>query len=860
MSRKAAHHVKKPLPVANTPAKQATTAQDHLQRGRFRDAIDCYKALLKTEQRPEWLAALARAYEGRAKGLAAKDMRREAIELWRSRAEVCHAPLWEGPYAGWLVAEGRLSEVLGYLSRCKAAASAAPGGEADSALAALEVHLAPGLLSADDATCKLLPPESLLLQHRPHALAALVAYAGRDAQALEEALAGISFRSPYRDLRSVLKALVLWESDREAACAAIERVPVDGPFESLAAPVRSLASASGYQRLRLWTSLNASQQLIALDLMGCPCGWAPLLHALAGAATDLPAAALFDLVQRNARVLPESLATGLWQWLAPWATRRGCASPVLFGKPSKAQQECATALAVEIKGEREHAQEHWMDAVQLLAVSGHSDDRQRTAMVLRHMAGMHADVSREGVLDKAAAKYLLRSLEFDDTDYDVHLRLVASYRRGGDLKSARERLEAGLTLFPDNVALLTEAVETALAASAFKKAVSTARRLLELEPLNRKVRSLLGNAHLSHASKHIAAAKLEPAKKEIEEARTWLGAATEQGRLQLLLAWTTPTNSPERLRLARLAATEWGGGLAAGWRLLREAHDIFPRMDLSLAAGLLKEAGIDAAKALTPADVLGLVQVLEHEPHVMRKGSDPLLAWRKALLALAPAPLFDAETTLRICEALSRHQENELLEKFANAARKRWPDRPVFVYHAVAARCGKNGDIAGGRDFDDLESAQSRARLNKDFKLEARMEALFEADNPGPDFDDSYDFDPMNGPPLMDPKTFRAMLEMNIQMDGGKSFLKSARRDLGDAIIRDLEKQFGGDKKAFMRRLLDLVVDELAGTVVPPVRPSVTAPKTPQVAPAKDMKPLSSPAKSAKPVAPDTGQGSLFDE
>ncbi|MEP6588587.1 MAG: hypothetical protein ABJA84_07520 [Polaromonas sp.] len=837
MSRNSARPVKKPISAAVAPEEQAALALVHLEKGRFRDAVDCYKTLLKTEQRPEWLAGLASAYAGRAKALADKGMRREAIELWRSRAEVCHTALWEGPYAGWLVAEGRMSEVLSYLSKRRAA----PDGKADDGLAALEAQLAPGLLSAEDAALKQLPAESLLLQHRPLALAALAAYARQDAAALEEALAGISFRSPYRDLRSLLKALVLWETDREAARAALERVPQDGPFESLAAPLRSVL-ASGSERLQRWARLNNSQQLTALDLLGYPRPWAPLLQALAGASTtDLAPAALFDLVQRNARVLPEAIATRVWQWLAPWAPRRGCANPLIFGNPSRAHQECATALAVEIKGELGHAEEHWLDAVQMLASSNDTDDRQRAAMVLRHMAAMKEHLSREGMLDKAGAGYLLRSLEFDASDCDVHVRLVASWRRHGDLKKARERLDAGLSLFPDSAALLSEVVETALAAGAFKKAATTARRLLALDPLNRKVRTLLGNAHLSHAGKHIAAGKLEPAKKEIEEARSWLGAAAEQGRLQLLLAWTEPQESPERLRLAQLAVSTWGGGLAAGWRLLREAQGLFARVDLTAANSLLSEAGIDSAKALAPADVLGLVQVLEQEPLITRKGADPLVAWRKALAALASAPLFDAETSVRICEAWSSHKEHDLLEKFATSARKRWPDWPIFVYHAVAARFGKNGCIETDRDFDDLELAGELAQKNKDFKLHSRIEALFEADDPGPGVDD---LPQMDGPPLQVLQAFRAMLEQTIMMDGGKSFLKKARATYGDALIRQIEKECGGDKKAVLRRLIDMAIAEVAGPFGQPFQPATIIDKKPPV----------------KPIAPAQGQGSLSDE
>lgn len=867
MPRHAVRSVKMPLPAASIPDKQAAIALDHLQRGRFRDALECYKTLLKIEPRAEWLAGLSSAYEGRAKALAAKDMRREAIAMWRTRAEVCHAPLWEGPYVSWLIAEGQLADVLSHLSTQRAASSDAPQDNPDAGLATLEAKLAPALLSADHATCMQLPADSLLAKHRPHALAALSAYSRMDGPALDEALAGISFRSPYRDLRSVLKAFVLWDTDPDSARIAIERIALDGPFEPLAAPLRSMVVSSGPERWRRWTKLNGSQQLIALDLMGCPRAWASALPILADADPDLAPADLFDLVQRNARVLPEAVATRLWQWLAPWAKRRGCASPVIFGKPSKAVQECTTALAVEIKGELDHAEEHWLDAVELLAASADTDDRLRAAMVLRHMASMKEHLSREGVLDRVGARYLSRSVEFDPSDCDVHVRLVASWRRNGDLKQARECLETGLALFPDSMALLTEAVEAALATGAFKKAATTARRLLELDPLNRKVRALLGNAHLSHAGKQIKAGKFPQAKKEIEEARNWLGSANEQGRLQLLLAWTEPQGSAERLRLARLAVTSWGCDLAAGWRLLREAQGLFVRVELTAANSLLNEAGIDSAKALMPADVLELVQVLEQEPPAARKGADPLMPWRKALVKLAPAPLFDDETTARICEALSRHQEHDLLERFANAGRRRWPDRPLFAYHAIAARYGKNGCIESDRDFDDLERAGERARKSNDFKLASRIEALFDVENDVPDFEDS---ESMDGLPLMDPQAFRAMLEISVKMDGGKSFLKNARDELGDSIVRQVEKACGGDKKATLSRLIEMVVAQVTGIIgkptpvaSPKAKMPLAVPKTiampRQDPPTKGKTPIAPPAKTVI-SAPDTGQGNLFDE
>ena len=858
MSKKPIPSVKKLAPTVNTSDSQESIALTHLEKGRFRDAVACYKALLKTGRRAEWVAGLATAYAGRAHGLADKGMLQEAIGVWRSRAELCGAPLWDGPYAGWLIGDGRVTEVLDHLTalRSSLAANAAPqDARSTDELAALEARLAPALLNANPATLTRLPADSLLLLHRPLALAALAAYASKDAGALETALDGISFRSPYRDLRTVLKALVLCETDPDAARATMERLPLSSPFAPLAAPLRTRLMA-GPARLQAWAHLNNAQQTMALDLMGYPTAAAPMLQALAGADVNLAPAALFDLVQRHARELPNALTTHAWQWLAPWATRRGCASPRLFGSPSKADQECATALAVEISGEWDHAETHWLDAADLLEANPENENWLRAALVLRHVALSPAHLSSDAVLDPDAQDMLARSLALDPADCSVYVRLVQFWRRAGDLKRAREQLDAGLRHFPDDAALLTEAVETAVAAGAFKKAAATARRLLELDPLNRKVRVLVGNAHLSHAVKQIAVDKLEAAKKEILEAASWLTSATDLGRMHLLQAWTEQAGNPERLRLARLATDTWGGGLAAGWRLVREAQGTFSRVGPDTSAWLLSEAGLDAARAITPADLLELMQVLEQEAPIVRKGQDPLATWRKAIAGLASlgaGQAFDADTYVRLCEAFSRHQEHDLREKFANAARKRWPDKPIFVYHAVAARFGKKGQIQNLKDDDDLEDALKRASLSKDFRLASRIEALFEADNPMPDFDDFGDFDlprgggapglPL-GPNRMSPAQMRKIIEMSFQMDGGKSFLENARQDLGDALMKQVEQECAGDRKLYLRRITDLVIAELEGAVER-LPPSVAA----------KVDKLQKPAKT-----PNPGQGNLFNE
>jgi tetratricopeptide (TPR) repeat protein len=558
-----------------------------------------------------------------------------------------------------------------------------------------------------------------------------------------------------------------------------------------------------------------------------------LLRALINADDKIAPMALFDLVLRHAKGLPDAVATRIWQRLSPWAKRRGCESPSIFGSPTPGAEECATALVQEMAGDLDHAETHWSDAAEHFAASRNEDARLRAALVLRHIALSVIHLSRDDILDQAGAELLTESLQFDVYDRDVHVRLIQFWRSHGDMKKARARLDFGLVYFPDDVAMLTEAVETALVSGAFKKAATAARRLLELDPLNSNVRSQIGKAHLAHAAKQIAAGKPDAARKEIDEAATWLNNAVERGRMQALRAWTEAAGTAERLRLLHEAATHWGGGIAAGWRLLRETQGIFYRANTTVMLG---EAGIDPATSLTIADLIELTQALEQDPIVARKGLDPLGPWRKAIAAKAAEVARDQAVTIRICEAFSRHLEHDLVEIFAEAARKHWPDRPIFAYHAIAARFGKRGSIATDRDFDDLEVSYRRAGEDNDLRLKMRIDALFDADQPPPEID-GLDM-PFN-PAKIDERSVRAMMEMLIKVDGEKAFLAQARQNLGSELFKRIEKESVGNRKAFLKRLVDHVVESL---VIPASMPPLV------------------PTKIVKRNAPAAGQGSLFDD
>src|SRR3954465_4767389 len=79
-----------------SPDGLAQRGAEELQAGRFREAVESFRQLVKIEPRPEWREALATAYVGRGRTLAAKGMYKEATMVFDNATEpdgVIHEPL-----------------------------------------------------------------------------------------------------------------------------------------------------------------------------------------------------------------------------------------------------------------------------------------------------------------------------------------------------------------------------------------------------------------------------------------------------------------------------------------------------------------------------------------------------------------------------------------------------------------------------------------------------------------------------------------------------------------------------------------------------------------------------------------------
>ena len=772
------------------PAELASAA---LAAARYKDAIELFKDLLKRERRPAWLDGLAAAYAGRAEQLAAKDMVKEALALWRTRAEACQVPLLDGPYVGWLMETGQIEHAL----RLLPSVDKLPAALREQATA----QLAPAVLVAADHLLAGLPPESQ--GHRAAARTAIAVCAQGGAQgdpaALEAALQGISFRSPYRDLRPLLKGLTLLAIDPAAAAASLARVPAPSPSCRALLPALRVCLMPGAEWLAGLRALGDAGRTLVLDLKGCPLPQRALvLDLMARSGTGAPAPAeLFDLLQRHRRVLPDGAARPLALRLLPHAPQRLDAFRAGFGPLAAADQERVLALAAEVKLRPEDAEGHWLRLVKLLGQSQSPAGRRRAALVLRRLADEHSHHSPDGSLCVHALDWLQQSLKLDPADRDTHLRLLRDARRDGDLKQARLWFDAASQQFPGDALVLQEGVEIALAAGAFKKAAGLAKQVLQADPINPRVRTLVGQSHLAHARKLIGAHKLQAAQRELDEAAHWLRSAADRGQLALLRGFAAePAETGDSL--LRQAVADLGGALVGAFHLLLEAKRVKPGSGFA-PEELLRRAGVDAHGTPDTAEVLALAQALHATPQREPAVTVALGVLNGMLTRAAARSQLNEPDHLLLCEALHRHGQLDLTRRFASAALARWAGRPVFVYLDAAARFEAAPWTMPQIEWERLDRVFEQARDQGDERTASRLSKLLgAASGPG-------GFDVPDDPPAFGARAIGGVLDRLLQSGDEDEILDLARREMGKATFERLRREVNGSKRQFAEALVEVL-------------------------------------------------------
>jgi len=696
----------RPVPVDEA----ALAAQTLLARGDFRRAAQRYKELLRQERRSEWVDGLAAAYEGRAADLAGRDMYHEAAAIWEQRAEACETPLRHHDYIVWLLRGGRCDKAWELLNQDGAELSSEQRWQVEEIVAAMA-------LAGNDAARRLLPDGSPL--GREHALAerALRAYCAGDQEGLDQALAAIRFRSPYRSFRQILKALSVLQHAPKQASELLSRVPECSAFANLARAIAA-TQAPVPELFELWSNASGHERALISSLRGWSEAQTGFMADLCKSKGAPSSRLLVQLLSRHQGLLGEeySRAAALSAIVGyPGGLR---AVERAFGPIGDLERCRMNALIAEQDDDPWWAIDAWYDVVSALVQNGPDEtDRLRAALVLRHIVDLEGSPKRD--LVKEDLLVLEHSLELDPEHLDTSLRVIDGYRHQRDLRAARRCLADALERFPDERKVLLAAVDTSLDGRAFKKAADYARKLLALDPINPVVRDKLVEAHLSHARKQIGAHKPHLAHRELEAAANWAKSSLDTGRVELLrgiLELAEPDPEPARARL-RKGVELAGGGLPGRLHLLLEVARLQRH-----AATVLKQASLQSDDGLdSRAQILALIQTLNNLPSTLAHHARAALECLVGHVQRGVKEPYTQTDMELICEVLSRHQQFKVLEIYARRGMKRWPERPIFVFHAIWARRDGYTFAVTPVEVSQLERAVERSQEEGDTRTADRI-------------------------------------------------------------------------------------------------------------------------------------------
>lgn len=686
-------------------------AHNAFERHQYKEAIAFYKELLKRERRPEWERGLADAYRQRAFQVADKGMYQEALILWDNHAILCHPVEFPDAYIGWLLRAGQYAKVAGLLGKDSAGLGQSPWRrQLPEALALMALE--------NDKLLGGLPPEHPVVKHHAIAKRAIGAYGARRDDESEEALRQIPSRSPYRNVRTLLKALLLMERDRAAGLGMLDRIEPDSACRGFAEMLRQQASPDGPE-LTAYFGLAPKQ----LALMNKANGYGKIqLNLLREAKKAIinPVPRLsFETVLNNRELLGES------------ASRRFCHAALVdypaginvferaFGKLSMFERQRIQALHEEAQGYYPDAAHDWGECIKTLAKRPeHERDKLDEALIYRHIADLAT-----GPVPQIAVDALERSLALDPDDKESYLALIKLCVTLNDSKATQEWQEKGLKRFPKDVDLLLLAMYDASRRKAFKKAAGLAKALLDIDPINSQARQFLIDAHIGHARKQFRAGRFGLAQQELEQARP-LDPHRRNAGLIMTEGLLALNSGKDAKRAENLLTEGWhiaGGDLCAQFLLNFETLCL----DLPLSASAKIIPALGKTHVAKRQELLGLVKLIERAADEKKRLADALEKLSPILKRSFKQTDLTEDDYFNFCQILAHTNQYAVLGVCAKEAQLNFPLTAGPVYFEVFAKCKGAAKRMNGQDEYRLELAMKRLRDSKDHRVRVLIDNFF---------------------------------------------------------------------------------------------------------------------------------------
>ncbi len=731
------------------PDVLATRGTDALLQERFKEAIELFKLAIRQEPRPAWKESLADAWRGRARGLAAKSMFKEAAMVLENTI-ASGGPVRDPKlYLTCLIRDGQQQKAAAYLL-----SHPAPSGGGPEDLEALAAALLVAIPRLPDPAPGATPEQVRWRELAVASRAALAAWCtGAPAEEIDRLLNAISLRSAFRPLRLLLKSLITAPADAERTRQLLETIPPGSPFHPLCQAVMIAVRRETELNADTWNRLTTGQQAFVTETSGLAAPAAQFLARLAAAERGGPGV-LFNLLVKQTD-LPQADLRSACLNLLPQIPDRISQFETVFGALSAIERRRVQALTAEARGNWEAAGRHWQSMV---AAVGDGDNpggeaRLSQGVILRHLAGLaakHEEVQAGEFFEDPVIHFLERAREVDPDHLPSHLELIGHYRKAAtpgnssspgksSSKDWHRLVDETVRRFPEDALVLQQALDSALARKAYKQADGFARRLLKVNSINPGVRRQMIELQISYARKQVRAKRTDLALKALTEASSWERADAPSAPLRIVRGLVerrtgtaghavTPEEAPWEApgdATLREGVALAGGGVA-GWFRARLEAELMKDGDTSW----LHREFIRARETPPAPDAVMAIVSTVSQPEAIenKKAVAALLLGMRSWLQQAAAIDWKPAEFEAVAEMFTRFDSYDLLRDYAEAARQRDPANPVWRFHAIVARNQGDPYRLTAREEDELDVLAKAAVEREDFHMLSRISRFMDGD------------------------------------------------------------------------------------------------------------------------------------
>ena len=625
---------------------------------------------------------------------------------------------------------------------------------------------------------------------------------GKPSDEVDHLLARIPLRSPFGPLRLILKSLITPVDAAAKGRSLLTMIPAESMFSAARAAAEATLADDPADLLAHWNVLRPAQRAFVAEIRALPPTAAALLNQILEAESRGPAA-LFTLLVKPGLPLPEdelrtaclNLLPAIPEYLKQFNRR--------FEPLTVLEHNRVLALGAESRDDWRRAQNYWDGVIGSLSRQQTPDALLSRAAVLRHLADLaqkHLEF-HGGPWTDPVADYLERSLEADPDHLLATLALIERYRTADSPKDWHRATDLAAKRFPDNTAILLQAVDAAVARSAYKKAVGFARRVLTLDPINQPVRHRMIELQLAYARKQMRSARADLAGKALSQAAEWERADAPSAPLrigQALVAMHGDQN-PEAEGRLREAVQLAGGGTAGWFRAVLEAALMgWPEqrrqsMHRELAAAQTREPSREA--------ILSLLGMLGQKDIQDSKRVIASVLWRiEPSLVGGSRIVWSTAEFQTIAASLHRLGAFDTLLAYAREAMRRdHADPPARFYRIVAQVKGDRHRLTGAQETE-LCDLTDQAGNRQDFHMLNRVQRFLD----GPDtIPTGRGRSAYGAPPdVLDADDMEELLGMAVAGMAG----------MPDNKVRKLVNEFGPNRAIDM--LADVVADTPLGGIL----------------------------------------------